>query len=377
MASVIRRGSRWSVAVYLGQVDGKKKYSYKFGFLTSTDARRYAREIENQRDAGIRVSPARMSLADFLNDWLRDFAKPNLKPTTYEGYESILKSGVIPAIGKVRLDQLTRNTIQNYAAAKLATGCSPRTVKHHLTCLSGAFEYAITSGLLMFNLAHRVTIPPPARPEMHTLSAEDVNVFLEAARAGDYYALFYLLIYTGLRRSEALALRWKDVDLVMCQLAVTRSLHKLHSGEIVYTEPKTKKSRRNIDLTPSTAIVLREHLAKQKAIFAIMEIDWRIDCLIFSAPDGNPMFPNTVSQAWERINNRLGFSVRLHDARHSHASLLLQQGVNIKIIQERPGHSSITTTMDVYGHLMPGMQAEAIRGFDDKIKNTSKGLTKD
>ena len=196
----------------------------------------------------------------------------------------------------------------------------------------------------------------------------DFLIVLEAAKATPYYALFYLAIFTGMRRSELLALRWCDVDLLLCQIYVTRTLHHLRNGEIVFRAPKTAKGRRMIALSPSTIIVLREHREKQELARAMLGISLKDDDLVFSQLDGKPLLPSTVTHAWIKMVRRTGLEgVRLHDARHSHASLMLKQGTHPKIVSERLGHANIGITLDTYSHILPGLQEAAADRFDKMV----------
>ena len=201
---------------------------------------------------------------------------------------------------------------------------------------------------------------------MHTWSEDDITRFLESAKDTPYYALFYTALFTGMRRSEFLALKWSDIDLLLCQVYVNRSLHQLRDGSIVYRAPKTAKGRRMIALSPSVILVLREHKEQQEVTRAQLETLLKDDDLVFSTVDGKPLRPNTITRAWTVLAARAGLKViRLHDARHTHASIMLKQGIHPKIVQERLGHSSIAITLDTYSHVSPGLQEAAAKRFDE------------
>ncbi|MFC1894012.1 tyrosine-type recombinase/integrase [Chloroflexota bacterium] len=263
--------------------------------------------------------------------------------------------------------------LQRYYADKLSGGrcdgnggLSPRTVRHHHVTLHDALESAVKWGLLSKNPADAVSPPRCQRPEWHTLSEDDIHTLLEAAKKTPYYALFYLALFTGMRRSELLALRWSDIDLSLCQLYVKHTLHYLRDGSIVYRAPKTAKGLRMISLSPSTVLVLREHKEKQQAHSILLGMHLQDDDLVFSALWGKPLLPNTVTHAWIKLVRSIGLcNVRLHDARHSHASLLLKAGTHPKIVQERLGHTSIQVTLDTYSHVAPGLQEAAAKRFDE------------
>jgi integrase len=183
---------------------------------------------------------------------------------------------------------------------------------------------------------------------MQTWGEEEVTRFLEAAKPTPYYVIFYAALFTGMRRSELLALRWQDVNFMLSQVYVSRSLHQLRDGSFKFMSTKTAKGRRMVALPPSAILVLNAHYDKQKLERALMGGNpLTADDLVFSTIEGKPLRPNTVTRAWTMIAARAGLKViRLHDARHTHASLMLKQGVHPKIVQERLGHSTIAITLD-------------------------------
>jgi len=165
-----------------------------------------------------------------------------------------------------------------------------------------------------------------------------------------------------------LGLKWTDVDFILSQIYVNRSLHHLKDGSYVFTEPKSAKSRRTIALPPSAILLLKEHKEKQMLERAMLGVPLKVDDLVFSTPEGKPLRPNTVTRAWTTLAARAGLKViRLHDARHSHASLMLKQGIHPKIVQERLGHASIQMTLDTYSHVAPGLQEAAAKRFDEVL----------
>lgn len=166
-----------------------------------------------------------------------------------------------------------------------------------------------------------------------------------------------------------MALRWQDVDLLLFQISVNRTLHQVRGGRIVFRQPKTEKSRRVVALTPSTAAILREYYESQSILRQSLGYPNLVDDdLVFCEYDGKPLLPNTVTHNWIKLAHRAGLNgIRLHDARHTHASLMLKQGVHPKIVQERLGHSSIQVTLDTYSHVAPGLQEAAAKGFDEII----------
>jgi integrase len=238
-------------------------------------------------------------------------------------------------------------------------------VRHHHTCLHKALQTAVEWGLLARNPADAVKPPRAQAVEMQTWDEDEIAAFLEAARQTPYFALFHTALFIGARRSELLALRWSDIDLLLCQIHITHSLHVLKGGRVVIRQPKSAKGRRMIALSPLTVSVLREHREKQVLERAMLGIPLKDDDLVFSDIEGEPLLPNTVTHAWIKLVRRTGLKpIRLHDARHSHASILLKLGTHPKIVQERLGHASIQITLDTYSHVAPGLQEAAAARFD-------------
>jgi integrase len=207
---------------------------------------------------------------------------------------------------------------------------------------------------------------------MQTWNEDEVKRFLEVARDSRYYPLFYTALFTGMRRGELLALRWQDVDFIYSQIYVSRSLHQLRDGTYIFTQPKSEKSRRTIAISSSLFFVFSEH-RKIKEVEALLLGQTVSESDLVFSNSGKPLRPNTITYAWERIAARAGVKViRLHDARHTHASLMLKQGIHPKIVQERLGHTSIQMTLDTYSHVAPGIQQAAAESFDKLLNHDNQ-----
>jgi len=224
-------------------------------------------------------------------------------------------------------------------------------------------------GLVARNVAEIVAPPRPARKTMNFLSPDDVGRFLDAARAIPYYVLYCLLLYTGLRRGEALALCWRNVDLIGAELQVLWTAFKMDNGTYVLKEPKTPHSRRAVSLPPSLALLLRQYRADQRASSDVIGTPLTDEDFVFSHKDGSPLNPNAVTSAFARLIRKAGLpKLRLHDLRHTHATLMLKAGVHPKIVSERLGHANIGITLDTYSHVLPGLQQAAAERFDGMLE---------
>jgi integrase len=373
---VKRSENSYSVIIRRGRDPNTRKYLQSWFTIRGTkkDAEKKLAEVLHQLDNGAFIKPGKTTLAEYLERWLKDYAITNLAPGTAEGYSYIIHRHLIPSFGKMTLIQLKPEHIQRYYSEKLkfgrddGQGLSPRSVRHHHMCLHTALQNAVRLGLLVRNPTDAVTPPRCQKVEMHTFNEDELSTFLQTAKATPYYALFYTALFTGMRRSELLALRWCDIDLSLCTISVSRSLHVIKNGEIVIRPTKTVKSRRLLALSPSTALVLKEYRENQESLRIHSGMLLKEDDFVFSQIDGKPLMPNAVTHNWVKTVRRAGLKgVRLHDARHTHASLMLKQGVHPKIVQERLGHSSIAVTLDTYSHVAPGLQEAAAKGFDELI----------
>jgi integrase len=200
---------------------------------------------------------------------------------------------------------------------------------------------------------------------MAILTSDEVLDFLEAIEGSPYRTLFYVGLFTGLRRSELLGLQWGDLNLDLASLSVVRTLHQRDNGQYIIRPPKTKKSKRVVDLSPSVALLLRQHRREQEAQRALLGKSLREDDWVFAYPDGSPLRPGTVSHAFSKLSHKGVIpKIRLHDLRHSHATLLLEDGMDINAVKQRLGHSSAAFTLDTYGHVTPRMQRAVVDSLD-------------
>lgn len=349
-------------------VNGKYHYKWVTFIGNITDARKKKRQLQHEIDTGIFIQPDKITLSEYLARWLKEYATPNLSPSTVEGYEHILNRHLSPAIGNVSLAHLKPEHLQKYYAEKQKAGLSAQTIRHHHTVLHKALKTAVEWELLTRNVADAVSCPRAQQVEMKTWNEYEVSQFLDAAKDTQYYALFYTALFTGMRRSELLALRWQDVDLILSEIYVSRSLHVLKGSKVIYRAPKTKAGKRTVALPPSAFHVLDEHRKAQQSDCLLQGKTLLDSDSVFNTL-GKPLLPNSVTHAWHKLVKHAGLkSIRLHDARHTHASLLLKQGIHPKIVQERLGHSSIQITLDTYSHVAPGMQEAAAKRFDEAMQ---------
>ena len=381
MRGSIRQRSKgsWEIAIDIGRDPSTNRRLRHFESVKGrkSDAQRRLHELLHTLEGGTFVKPSRLTVAQFLEEWLQSYVATNAAPKTRERYEEIVRLHLIPALGSFPLLTLQPQHIQKYYAKALESGrrdgrggLSALTVHKHHRVLYEALRCGVRHGIIIRNVAEAVDPPRSHSKKSMMLGANDVRLILDGAERTPYHALLFTSAYTGLRRGELLGLRWCDIDLELATLSVVQTLQQLRNGDYVFGEPKSKHSRRQIALPPSLTILLWEHRLKQEHAKKLLGKLLEPTDLVFSHPNGRPFRPNSVSRAFKVVTESVGLSnVRLHDLRHAHATIMLQQGVHPKIVQERLGHSSVSTTLDIYSHVLPGLQEAAARRFEEGLKD--------
>jgi len=350
--SIYRRSDgRWCAQITLPNGKRKTKYSHK------------QKEVKdwllNQRKSlhdGTYVDDQHILLGEFLDSWFVDIAQPRLKPATITTHESIIRNHIKPTLGGIRLSQLTPAHLQSLYSIKLKSGLSKRTVKYIHTILHQTLDQALKWDLVPRNVSDAVDAPIPDKKPVEPLTQPQVQRLLGVLKGDRLYAFYVVTLGCGLRRGEALALTWDCIDLDNELLQVKKTIQSIKGQGLVISEPKSEKSRRLIVMPDFVVQVLRDHQAKQ-----VVESDF-----IFCTSVGTPFTPRNVVRHFKKALKKadLPQTIRLHDLRHTFVSFMLAQNVPPKDVQVIAGHTSFSTTMDIYGHLMPGAQREAAKKMD-------------
>jgi len=373
-----KRGSTWSFAVSLGTdpETGKRRQITRSGFKTKKEAEVACAEMIAQFERGELVISKKQTLASYLEFWLENYAKTNLRQSTYTNHEIAVRSRLIPSLGHHELDKLTPLRVTKYLAELQKEGLSADYIKYLHSVLSKALNQAVKWQLVPKNIMEHVDPPRLIQKEIVTWTAEQANEFLSYAKDDKYYIAFVLAIYTGMRRGEILGLRWKDVDFEQSRISVQQTLYRPANSGIIFQEPKTKSAKRRIAIPQFVVKELKSHRAKQNALRIQYGAGYQDHDLVVCYDDGRPQDPRNLLRHYERIIKRSGLPyIRFHDLRHTHATMLLQLGEHPKVVSERLGHSRVGITMDVYSHVLPDMQKDAADNFEKMMKQKrSKSL---
>ncbi|SNS32575.1 Site-specific recombinase XerD [Geodermatophilus pulveris] len=318
------------------------------------------RELERQRDTGTVSETSTPTVAWWLEHWLTTIAPRRVRQRTLESYESAVRKHLIPGVGRHRLDRLRPEHLDQLYTALLDAGYSPATVLRHHRLLSRALTVAMQRGHVARNVAGLVDPPAQKQSDLATaLDLGEARAVLGAAAHVRNSARWTVALALGLRQSEALALQWKDIDLLTGTLTVRRSIHRVRGG-LIYEEPKTRRSQRTLALPLPLVGALHEHRARQLGERMLAGSEWHDEDLVFAQPNGRPIDKKTDYDDWTRLLHKAGVRhVRLHDGRHTAATLLLSENVHPRVVMELLGHSQMRTTMDIYSHVMPALAREA------------------
>ena len=369
MRGHIRKQSEhsWQITVDLGNgPDGKRRRYFETVKGAKKDAQRKLAQLLVNAEKGIVTTGGSSTLAALLQEWLNGPVNRRCSERTAEVYRSIVDNHITPSLGGVKLRNLEHAAIQRFYDAM--QGLSPRSVRHVHGVLKAALKYGVKQGYLGRNPCDLVDTPSTSKKEMRTLTADELETLLKAAEDNPSYPLIYTAVSSGLRQGELLALRWRDVDLPLVSISVSRSLSKRHRV-CTFKEPKTTKSRRKVRMTPKLALFLKGYRKQQEIAYLELGRICGLDELVFSnLPSGKPLDPYVVSHAFKKIARRAGFEdVRFHDLRHTFASLMFLHGASPKVISEALGHASVAFTMDTYSHIIDGMQQDAMNLLNDVL----------
>jgi integrase len=370
-----RRGERSWRLKYDVDADGRGNRQTRYVTLKGTraEAQRQAAKILASVAAGAHVDPSSETVAGFVERWLRDWADDNVSNKTWTRYAQLLRKHLCGRLGAVPLQKLRPSDLQALYAAMARAGLADRTRLHMHRVVHTMLKHAMQWGVVARNVATMVDAPRARGQEIEILSSAQVQTLLEALRGKSFYPIVAVALGTGLRRSELLALRWRDIDLEGGTLRVEQALEQTKRGGLVFRQPKTRHGRRTVTLASPTVAILREHYRvqlEQRLFFGLGKPP--DDALVFTSWDGSPYLPSTLTLQWRRAMKEAGLKMTLHSLRHTHASTLIAAGLDVLTISRRLGHGTPAITLNVYGHLFkPDDRAAAI--LEKVLAGTDEG----
>jgi integrase len=368
---IVKRGEKkYLIRIFLGrdETTGKRHYHNKTFRGTQTDAQKWLTMALRRRDMGEPIEDTERSMSAWLDEWLKMKTK-TVRPRTFEIYTENVNRHVRPALGKRKLAGIVAGDIQKLYEDLARGGMSANTIGLIHAMLTNCFRQALKLDLIRKSPMLAVEPPRAEKKEMLAMTIEQAQAFLKAADLGPHGCWLAFMLATGCRPGESQALKWADVNWQAGAVTIQRNLVRLKGGIWQFGEPKTSTGRRTIPLSPGMMKRLGDHKRAQNEARLKAGPNWTALDLVFCKQDGEPYAHDYLPTIWKATLKKAGLpeTFRSYDARHTAATLLLQDKTSPKVVSERLGHASVNITLDVYGHVLPGMQEEATERLDKLI----------
>jgi len=358
---------RWVAAVSIAP--GRRK---KFYFEKKQDAIRKKNEALRDLEQGTLATGTQRKLGAYLEDWLENVHKSKLRIGSYVTYKKNV-GYLVDGLGDVWLQKLTPEQVQDFLQKKLNGGLSSKTVHEIHGVLRVALKNAVRWGIVSRNVCDMVDPPTIVSREAVPLSVEQARLLVKHVRGHRLEGVLAMAIVTGMRRGEILALHWSDVDFERHRLLVLHSVDYIAGYGYVVGKPKTGAGKRWISFPAFLFEMLKQHQVQQLELRNTAK-KWEDHDLVFPNLSGGYLHPNHMGETFRELLKNAGLpDIHFHDLRHSAATILLCMGVNIKVIQELLGHTDISITLGVYGHLLPSMQQSVVETWDGVFEVEDEG----
>jgi integrase len=370
-----RSPGHWAIVLEIRDpTTGRRKRKWHALTGTKRAAQDECARLIAELNGGLYIEPAKITVGQFLDRWL-EHMKALVSPRTHERYGELVAKNLKPLLGAVLVTKLRPMQISEAYAKALSGGrrdgkggLAPSTVRYLHVILKASLRQAVRWQVLVRNPVEAVDPPKSERAAMTTYDLAQTVDLIDAARGTRMTITVILAVLCGLRRGEIAALRWRNVNLGAGQLAVTESAEQTGAG-VRYKKPKSGKGR-TVALSARVVNELRSHRVAQAQELLKLGVALTDDAFVVARADGSPLQPRTITQQWYQLlaSNKALPRIRFHDLRHAHATHMLSSGVHPKIASERLGHSKVGITMDLYSHVMPGMQEDAAARVDRDLE---------
>lgn len=378
-----RSPGRWSIVLDIPDPQtGKRRRKWHSFKGTKREAQVESSRLISAVSGGTYLEPSKTTVAEYLDRWL-DHMKSQVSPRSHERYVEIARKNLVPLLGGIMLSALRPAQISSAYSKALSHGrrdgqggLAPRTVHHLHRIFKQALAQAVRWEILIRNPADAVDPPKVERAAMNTYDLAQTAELLDVMRETRLFMPVMLAVLCGLRRGEILALRWRHVDLIAGQISVCESAEKTKAG-LRYKETKSGRAR-TLALAPTMIRELKSHRIRQSEEFLRLGVRPANDSFVITQADSNPLQPTSLTHEWVRLLAKTKLPrIRFHDLRHAHATHMLASGVHPKVASERLGHSKVGITLDLYSHVLPGMQADAVARVDEALQAAINKRSKD
>ncbi|MCC0628488.1 MULTISPECIES: site-specific integrase [unclassified Clostridioides] len=369
-----KRGEKWYYYFDLGTINGKRKKIERVGGKTKKEAEKALRDAMSEfENEGQLFSDNEMSFSDFLDFWYKEYVLLNCKYGTQKNYEKIIRNHLKPDLGKYKLKNLNPAILQKFLNDKSRFGLSKNSINNFYGVLSGALKSAVYPFKFIkenpMQYVHMPKMQENKKNDLKIISLKDFNKILERFPQGSsFYTPLQIAFNTGMRGGEVTALQWDDIDLENKIIHVRHTLISKGKEGFELGSPKTESSYRKINIGDTLTKVLREHKKLQKEM-KLKFGEWYINSnFVCTKEMGEHVTTNSLKYLSRVVNYELGIDFNFHSLRHTHATMLLENGANIKDIQHRLGHAKISTTMDTYSHVTNNMRNQTVNIFESIVE---------
>lgn len=393
---VTKKGKNWYVVLELDNEDGERDRRWisakKELGLAKRPTKAQAEELLNKylRDLhdGVYVEPTNITVKEYFTQWLDDYAKPNVKPTTFGSYKNMIEKHIIPSLGHIELAKLRKSKIKGFLAEKQKDGAradgkegrlSNRSVEYIYVVLKSALKHAVEDELIKKNPAEGITPPRPGKPNIEYWERHQVKTFLEGLHKYNYkfknivyeshrlYPLYLLALTTGMRRGELLGLRWENIDFKKKTIRIRATLVDTDDGYLLQDSTKTGKER-TIEVSGKVIAALENHKARQAQEFMALGRPEKDEGLVFTSLNGTPISPRNLDRQFDQLIKKFKLpKINFHALRHTCATMLIESGVDLKTIADLLGHADASMLLNIYSHVTSKMKDRAASAFDDML----------
>ena len=360
------KGYSWQITIELPKdpITGKRVRRYKTIEGTKKEAEKAMHEYIRELEKGYYVTNDKITISEWIDTWLEVYIEPNVSPTTLSRYQGMIKRYIKPLLGHLQVQELRTLAVQTWVnnlkiSPSSGKPMSAATIKHSYHVLKGAMDKAVLAGIIPRSPCTGIMLPKGQKKEAVVYDEAQIKQLLAAARGTDMELVIDMELCLGLRRGELLGLEWDDIDWEKNQIKIIRNRVVVNSKSVV-KEPKTASGFRTLDVPAPLMQKLRKRKLECAANRMKLGRNYMVSDYVIVHDDGKPIYPEYLSQMLTKLQDRCGLPrCRFHDLRHLCASIMLLQGVNVKVAQERLGHKDITTTMNIYSHVLPSSAREA------------------
>jgi len=344
---------------------GKPKRKSFYG-KTRAEVKEKMREYQEEMAQGLDIMGQEQTFGEWILFWMDNYKKIELRLSTWENYMRSIKNHIYPALGHIPLRDLKTDDIQNLYNRMIKEGRAPATVRRNHQIINSCLKQAVQNRLLAWNPTEAAKLPKLTDTQVRAMTIDEMEKFLSVLQQDRWGAAFLCLLGTGLRMGELLALRWEDIDFDNKLLYVRQALVRTKEKGLYFDEPKTEKSKRVVPLPDEVVAALKNHRIQQLQLRLAVGQEYKNPDLVFATSVGTPIYPRNFTRKFYELRKKAGIpdDINLHALRHTYATRLLEQGENLKTVQELLGHTDISTTANTYSHVSVEVKQKAAAKMD-------------